>query len=642
MVFEKIFEPIKINSMEMKNRFGMAAMGTGLCVGMRGYVSQRLNDYYEARARGGTGLIIVENAMVDWENGRNSDSVMSADDDRFIPGLAELAGTIKNHGACACLQLNHCGAQARIDGQKVAPSALPHPTGIPRALTSEEITGLVGLYAAAALRAKRAGFDAVELHGAHRYLIAEFISPETNKRTDEYGGDCAGRARFLIEILRAIRENVGSDFPVWTRMNAREKGIKGQLTLEDAREIARMAQAAGADAIDVSAWGADTPGQKPGDILHLAAAIKGAVTVPVMAVGGRITPELAEQAIRENKIDIALVGRGLIADADFAGKVAEGRVEDIRPCIGCWECIPEEHHVGSGAWKQTESIRCTVNASMGHEREFEITPAASPRCVVIVGGGPAGMEAARVAALRGHQVILFEKSAELGGLLPLAALAPGKQYSAALYQYLSTQLVKLQVDIRLGTEASADAILALKPDTVIIATGAEPAVPGIPGLAEGLIAGRVVQAIDVLAGKAEAGERIIVLGGALVGCETAQILASKCKKVTVTRRGPHMATGLSFPLRQALLGRLAAMGVDLRPSVRYKALNNDGLVITNADGGEETIPTDMIVLASGSTPRTELSKLLEGRVPEIRCIGDCVEARGIREAIQEGSLAGRL
>jgi pyruvate/2-oxoglutarate dehydrogenase complex dihydrolipoamide dehydrogenase (E3) component len=237
---------------------------------------------------------------------------------------------------------------------------------------------------------------------------------------------------------------------------------------------------------------------------------------------------------------------------------------------------------------------------------------------------------------------LFERSAELGGLLPLAALAPGKRYIADLNQYLATQLVKLRVDIRLNTQASADAVRSLKPDVVILATGAEPSVPDIPGLTGGLAKGTVVQAIDVLAGEAEVGERVVVLGGALVGCETAEILAAKGKKVTVTRRGPDMATGLSFPLRQALLGRLSAMGVVLRPSVRYEALRNGGLVITNADGRTETIPADTIVLAAGSKPRIELFKLLEVQVPEIRRVGDCVEARGIREAIHEGSRVGRL
>ncbi|MCX6000447.1 MAG: FAD-dependent oxidoreductase [Chloroflexi bacterium] len=638
MDFHRLFEPIQINKMVVKNRFGMAAMGTGLCVGMSGWVSPRIKDYYEARARGGTGLIIVENAMIDWDNGRNSDSVMSIDDDKFIPRLAELAEAIKEHSARACLQIQHCGQEARIDGQKVAPSAVPHRTGTPRALTKEEITRLVTLYAAAAGRARQAGFDAVELHGAHRYLIAEFLSPETNRRTDEYGGDAAGRARFLVEILRAIRDTVGPDFAVWTRMNAREKGIKGGLTLEDAQQIARLAQAAGADALDVSAWGADAPGQTPGDILHLAEAIKRVVTVPVMAVGGRMTPEVAEQAVREDRIDIALIGRGLIADPDFANKVAAGRPEDIRPCIGCWECIPQEHHVGTGRWEQRESIRCTVNAAMGHEQELEIRRADTPRRIVVVGGGPAGMEAARVAALQGNRVTMLERSEALGGLLPLAALAPRKQYIGDLIRYLIRQMSTLAVDVRLGTQATANLILSLHPDAAILAAGAEPLVPDIPGLDKA----NVAKAVDVLAGKVEVGQRVVVIGGALLGCETAEILAAKGKQVTVTRRGLEMGTGLSEPLRRALLGRLAKAGVVLRPGVRYEGLTQEGLAIINRDGQTETIPADTVVLAAGSRPRIDLLQALEGKVPRIDRIGDCLEARGIRDAIHEGAKLGRL
>ncbi len=638
MVLKKVFEPIRINKMEVRNRFGMAAMGTGLCVGMNGFVSQRIIDYYEARAAGGTGLIIVENVMVDWENGRNSDSVMAVDDDKFIPGLAELAKAIKRHGASACIQLNHCGQESRIDGEKVGPSAVPHRTGTARALTKTEIAAIVARYAAAAGRAQRAGFDSIELHGAHRYLIAEFLTPEINKRTDEYGGDAPNRARFLVEILRAIRVTVGPDFAVWTRMNAREKGIQGGLTLEDARQMARLAQEAGADAIDVSAWGADAPGRTPGDNMHLAGEIKKVVSIPIMAVGGRMTPEVAEQAILDNKIDIALIGRGLIVDAEYVNKVSAGKPGDIRPCIGCWECQPPEYHLGKGRWRQTESIRCTANAAMGHERESEIRPADTPLRIVVVGGGPGGMEAARAAALRGHRVTLFEQSPSLGGLLTLAAMGPRKQYVGDLMRYLVRQVTALVADVRLSTRATADLILSLKPDAVILAVGAEPVVPDIPGLEKA----NAVKAVDVLAGTAEVGQAVVVLGGALVGCETAEILAMKGRQVVVTRRGLEMATGLSEPLRQALLRTLARTGVSLRPGVKYKAVTEQGLTIIDQEGRTEIIPADTIVLAAGFTPRADLFQALEGKVPRLDRIGDCLEARGIKDAIHEGARSGRL
>lgn len=467
--FGRLFEPIQINSMKIKNRWAMAAMGTGLCVGIDGFVSQRVKDYYEARAKGGVGLIIIETVMIDWETGRNTDSVMSIDDDRFIPGQAELVKAVQKHGAKVAIQLLHAGNEARIPGQKLAPSAIPHRTGTPQELTKDEIRWLVSRYADAAERAKRAGYDGIELHGAHRYLIAQFLSPETNKRRDEYGGDVAGRARFLIEILRAIREIVGPDYPVWTRMNARESGIENGLTLEDGQRIARMAQEAGADAIDVSAWGEDAPGKKPGGLLPLPKAIKQAVRVPVMAVGGRMTPEVAEQALREDMVDIVMVGRGLIADPEYVSKVAAGRSEDIRPCMNCWQCIPKEHFVGTGQWKQKESIHCAVNPEMGHEREYSIVRTENPRRVVVIGGGLAGLEAARVSALRGHHVTLVEASSELGNLMSAAAKEAGR-YTGKINLYLARQIIKLGVDIRLGTPVSAEVILSLKPDRVILAT----------------------------------------------------------------------------------------------------------------------------------------------------------------------------
>lgn len=469
MTFETLFEPIRINTMEIKNRWAMAAMGTGLCVGMEGYVSQRVKDYYATRAKGGVGLIIMETVMVDWETGRNTDAVMCIDDDRFIPGQSELVEAIQEHGTKVAIQLLHAGNEARIPGEKLAPSAIPHRTGTPRELTKDEIIWLVSRYADAAERAKRAGYDAIELHGAHRYLIAQFLSPETNKRQDEYGGDVVGRARFLVEILRAIREKVGPDYPVWTRMNAREDGIENGLALEDGQRIARMAQEAGADAIDVSGWGKDAPGQKPGDLLPLAKVIKQVVSVPVMAVGGRITPELAEQALEDNMTDIVMIGRGLIADAEYVKKVAQGKEEDIRPCISCWECIPMEHFVGTGQWNQKESISCAVNAEMGHEGEYLIQLTDSPRHVVVIGGGLGAMEAARAAALRGHRVTLLEVSSELGKLLPILK-ETGNEYTGKINRYLARQIVKLSVDIRLDTPLSVDLILALKPDRVVVAS----------------------------------------------------------------------------------------------------------------------------------------------------------------------------
>lgn len=634
----RLWEPFRIGQMELRNRMVMSPMITRYG-SKEGYITERTKNYYEARARGGTALLIVEATYVH-PCGQAFANQLGISNDSFIPRMSELVQAIHRHGAKAAIQLHHGGRKATSElsqMQPVAPSPLAEPRGeVPKELKVEEIAEIVTFFAKAALRAKRAGVDGVEIHGAHGYLIDQFLSRSSNKRQDGYGGNLRNRARLLIEVIEAVRGAAGSDYPIWCRLNGREYGMEEGTTLEEAQEIARMAQEAGVDAIHVSAFGPTAPNNftsaifLPAVIADLAEGVKKAVTVPVIAVG-TITSEAGERILAEGKAEFIAIGKGLLADPEIPNKTASGRLEDIRPCIVCMGCrddLISPNVVG---------IRCQVNAVLGKEGEYQIVPAKRPRKVFVVGGGPAGMEAARVAALRGHQVTLYEKDSRLGGQLLLAAIPPHKDRIGALTRYLETQIRKLDIEIKLDTKATASLVEQLNPEVVILATGVTTFTPNIPGLNKA----HVVQAGDVLAGKVEVGDRVVVIGGELVGCETAEFLAEKGKKVTITRRGPKMALGVGPILRRFFLNRLLEKGVTMLPEIKYNEVTTEGLVVTTKEGERKTIEADTIVLAARAIPNSELHEELKGKVPEIHLIGDCVKPRTIRDAIADGFRVAR-
>lgn len=627
--FPELFQPGRIGEMTLSNRIVMPPMGTNLA-DSDGSITQRSIDYYEARARGGVGLVIVEVTGVELSRGRTISRQIGIDDDRFLDGLSRLVEAIHRHGAKAAIQIHHAGRLGHTE-EPIAPSAVQMPPSrqVPREMTTGEIEEMIGLYGAGARRARQAGFDGVEIHGAHQYLISQFLSSATNRRQDGWGGDLRARARFLLEVIGAVRGEVGTRYPVWCRLSAREYGLEGGVIPEEAEEVAQWAEEAGCDAISVSCygvggWAAVNMPHTPGALIPLAEGIKQVVTVPVMAVG-RLGPALGCRIIKEGKADLIAIGRALLVDADWVNKVAAGKLQEIRPCIGCHRCLE----------LASEGIKCTPNPAMGLEREMAITPAPKSKKMLVIGGGPAGLEAARVAALRGHQVTLWEQTDRLGGQLLVADKAPRKNHYRALRNYLVRQMKSQGVQVVLGKEATPAAVAEMDPEAVVVATGSTPMVPQLPGL-DRL---PVVQAVDVLAGKAPVGQRVVVMGAERVGCEVANFLAHQGKQVTMTRRGERIATHLNLIASREIRDRLKEEGVQVLTAVKYEEVTDKGLVVTDPNGERHTLEADTLVLAIGSRPNSELAAELHSRY-QAQAAGDCLSPRNLWESLTEGYRAG--
>jgi len=631
----QLWQPFRIGSMELRNRIVMPPMGTKHA-SPEGYVTDEVKDYFEARARGGVGLIIVEATLVH-PGGRAYEKLLEITDDKFIPGLSELVGVIHKHGAKAAIQLQHCGRLAKsvLTGmQPMAPSPIPAPGGeVPRELTVAEIKQIIGYFADAAVRAKRAGFDALEIHGAHGYLIDQFLSPSSNKRKDDYGGAVENRARLLIEIIKAVKGAVGEGFPVWCRINALEYGTEGGTTLADAQETARLAQEAGSNAIHVSAHGPQAQQHrqtlKPvsGVFADLAQAIKEVVTVPVIVVG-RITPEAGEMILTQGKADLVAIGKALFTDPEIPNKVASGRLEDIKPCILCMACRDDLFATGA-------SVRCQVNPAMGKETEFEIVRARTSKKVLVVGGGPAGMEAARVAALRGHKVTLWEKSPKLGGQLNYAIIPPYKNGIEPLIRYFETQMRKLDVKVELGVTPTAGMVKQFQPDEVVVATGS---VPIIPEKWKEKTS-NVVTALEVLGGYKEIRERVVVVGGGRIGCEVAEFLAPRYKDVMILEMLDEVGSDIGPSLRPAIVERLKTAGVQIETKTKVVDVTEKGILGLRNDSSQ-FFSAGTVVIAVGMKSERQVAEIVKGIMPEIHVIGDCVEPRKIREAITDGYSVG--
>ncbi|RJP84214.1 MAG: FAD-binding protein [Desulfobacteraceae bacterium] len=662
---DPLFQPIKINALDVKNRIYMPAMHLGMANNYE--VTDQIIEFYAERARGGAGMICVGYATVDELSGNSLN--IGAHKDEFIPGLSRLSKAITAAGARSCVQINHAGRYNMsffLNGkQPVAPSAIASrmTREVPKAMDMDDIRQTIDNFAQAALRIKKAGYDAVEVLSGTGYLISEFLSPLTNQRTDEYGGSLENRMRFGLDIMRAIRGLVGKDFPVMVRMNGNDFMPGGQGSGELKLYARALVEEAGVDALCINVGWHEarvpqiTAAVPRGAFAYLSRGIKEVVNVPVIASHRINDPDTAREMIADGMCDMVAMGRGLIADPYLPEKAEDGREEEILHCIacaqGCFDNLFKLKHV-----------ECLCNPKAGYECEGACTVSETPKKVMVIGGGAAGMNAAIAASDRGHQVTLYEKGDELGGQLYLAAAPPGREEFAELAYDLETQIYTRDIDICLGQTVDAALIEKEKPDHIILATGATPMTPPIPGME----LPHVVQAWDVLADKVYTGKRVVIIGGGAVGVETALLLAEKgtisgetlkfllvnkaetpevlyematrgTKQITIIEMIGQIGKDFGKSTRWGMLQDVDRYGVQSRLAAKALEITPTGVKVETPDGISE-IPADSVVLAAGSRSESRLAEVIKQTSIPFDIIGDAKAIGMAFDAIHQGYRAG--
>lgn len=686
MSYSHLLQPASIGKLQLRNRIIMAPMGSNFAES-DGTCGERIQAYYEARAAGGAGLLIMGVGAIAFPAGTAEPYQVGLSDDRFLPGLSQLVQRVHKHGAKIAIQLQHAGKTAVRDlaeGRELWVPSLPPPfkTDMMDSLTREEmgsfissgrpknkpqvrvldqadITQLVGWFGKAAERAKRAGFDGVEIHAAHTYIIAGFLSGYYNKRDDEYGGSLENRARLMLEVIAEVRRRTGQEFGVWLRLDARELRLDGGISLEECQAFARMAEAAGVDAVSVSAYAATSTGvafteaplvQKPAGFLDWAAQVKSVLKVPVIAVG-RLDPDTAERAIAGGKCDFVAMGRKLLADPELPNKLIKGDPAAIRPCIYCYVCVSQIF--------VNQRVKCAVNPFTGHESQKVILPAAQPQHIVVVGGGPAGLEAARLASLRGHRVTLLERSNRLGGTLFFAALAYPE--NGALLDNLVYQVSQLPIEVLLNTAATPELLRELSADQVLVANGARRDAPDIPGAdlrhvwsgdelrrlmtgdraeeiakAKLTLTQRTMMKAGSLTGATNSadaikqlsklwmplGKQVVIIGGGLVGLELAEFLVERGRRVTVLEPDVSLGRELSIVRRWRVLDNLRQHDVALLTQVQIDAIDAQAVHYQDQEGQRQQVAADSVVLALGAGPDASLADQLASSGLPIHRLGD--------------------
>jgi 2,4-dienoyl-CoA reductase (NADPH2) len=705
-MYDHLNSPTTLGGIKLRNRIAMSAMGVEIAE-PDGHAREPIIAYYEERARGGVGLIITEVAAVAYPHGATAQRQLAVSSDEYLPGLQELTERVHRHGAKIALQMVHHGKQSRLDTKQGRPILMPSKprfrgaNDMAKDLSREElgwmmeaagnarptikeadgddIAWVIDVFASAAERARRAGFDGVELHSAHGYLLSEFLSPAWNFREDEYGGSRENRARLLCEVIAAAKERAGADFPIWARLDCREFRTPGGITPEDCARTAELAAEAGADALHITAYSDSTSGVAftDGPLTHTesayveeAAMVKSRVDVPVIAVG-RIEPEVADGLIRDGKADVIAMARKLLADPALAQKLAEGRPEDIRPCIYCYTCVAQPFF--------DRAVRCAVNPITASEASLgaaERERAPIPKRVLIVGGGPSGLEAARLARLRGHEVILCEKFGQLGGTLRFASLV--YEPNERLLDWLEGQVRKLGVDIRLETEVTVDLIREIAPDEVLVAAGASRSKPDLPGIQrDHVFDGDDLRALLTGQGSAEAskklslfgrvavragraagittsptmlreasraympvGQNVVVIGGGLVGLELAEFFVDRGRRVTILEEGPKFGLEMAHPRRWRVLDDLRKHEVELIPFARVRSIGKTSVEYDLCEDPDDPVPgsvkTDTVILAIGLGSNPSIAAGLEEAGIPIRQIGDVTGVGYLEGAIHDG------
>ncbi|MDM8124659.1 FAD-dependent oxidoreductase [Mediterraneibacter glycyrrhizinilyticus] len=647
----KIFEPIRIKNMTVKNRVSMAPMGTNFGE-QNGEMSFLHLDYYEQRAMGGVGLIIVENASVDSPQGSNGTTQLRIDQDNYIPRLFKLCENVHRHGTCIAIQLNHAGASAvesRIGMQPVSASDIPSKKGgnIPRPLTKDEILAIVKKYGEAAKRAQLAGFDAAEIHAGHSYLISQFLSPTMNKRTDEFGGCAENRARLAKLVLEEVRRQVGPMFPIFVRISADEM-VDGGNSLEDMLELLSYFQK-DADVIDVSAglngslqYQIDSCQLPDGWRSYMSKEVKKRFGKPTITTGNIRSPKVAEEILERGEADFIGIGRGLIADPEWVNKVQFGKEDTIRKCISC--------NIGCAGHRiqLNRPIRCTVNPDVNHWETYKSEKVTKPCNVVVIGGGTAGLEAACTAAEVGCQTFLLEKEGEFGGLARKIAQIPDKYRVQYFVDYQLKRAENLpNLYMFRNIECSADFVESLKPNVIVNATGSQPVLPPIEGLRENIDQedGKVFSILKMIRDidtfpEDLAGKKVVVIGGGAVGLDVVEFFAERNADVSVVEMLPQIGRDLDPISKLRMEEIFEKHHVCLMPDTALTKVGSHAFIVKKSDGNLETLEFEYGFVCLGMRSASPVLRELQEKFPpeevEIVNIGDSTRARRIIDGVSEG------
>lgn len=702
--FSHLMAPGRINRMELRNRIFLTPMGSNLAE-EDGYSGEKLRAYYAERAKGGAALITMGSVSVGFPEGSSNYRQEAISHDKYIPGVRAIADALHGYGAKLSIQLHHAGLTAMNDmlaGRPVACPSIPTHNktegdfgtvmleeeaakffepfmGMAEVqydvLTAQSIERIVQMFATAADRAKRAGADAVEVHGGHGYLFSSFLSPAYNSRTDEYGGSVDNRSRFLCDTIRAIRDAVGPDFPVWSRIDSQEYYMDDGITIEDAKRTAYLIQEAGADAIHVSAHGDSSRGATfsmghatdfRNAFVSNAAAIKSVVDVPVICPG-RIEPEDADRFIAEGKLDFVTMGRKLLADPYLPNKLAAGKIEEVRPCIYCYTCISQIF--------LSKHVICAVNPRTGFELERLENAAEKRKTVLVIGGGPGGMYSAKLLADKGHHVILCEASDRLGGTAQFASIA--YQPNQRIVAWLKRQVAEGGIDVRMKTRVTPEFLSQIKPDEVVVATGAKRTMPPMKGSEQNFVYSgddmrKLVLGVDLdsirdktnfstraavklgaLSGVTKnldlvreaskrwmpIGKQVVIVGGELVGLELAEFLAHRGRTITVLEEGSRVGKGLMLVRRFRVVEECSAAGVAMITQVREVEIGDHAVSYVNGNGQRRSVHADTVIVAKGATGDTDLADAITQAGYIVHRVGDCTGVGYIEGAMRDAQLA---
>ncbi|MDH3883074.1 MAG: FAD-dependent oxidoreductase, partial [Desulfobacterales bacterium] len=635
---QPLFSPFSIKNIQLKNRIVMPGLASFL-IEEDGSISDATVEHYRRRAAGGPAMIITEAHAVSPE-GLVSKHQARIYDDRFIEGLSKIAAVLKSEGSVPAIQIHHSGRQTSINVIKrkpLAPSSIPCPTigGEVEPLTTEGIQEIVQKFGAAAKRAKQAGFELIEIHGAHGYLINQFLSKVSNKREDEYGGDIVGRSRIALEIVETVRMRLGPQFPLSFKISAQEFLPDG-LTVPESIKILKLLEKAGIDIVQVSAgnditteWISQPMFMEKACLVESAARVKEALNIPVMTVGRINDPLIANAILEKKQADLVCMGRGLLADPEMPNKAREGRLDEIRTCIACNACMESIFRNGR--------IECLVNPTLGREKEMTLVPTRKPKKIMVVGGGPGGLNVAWVAAKRGHDVHVYEKRGDLGGQLLPGSIPGHKQELRSLIKFQEKQIEKFGVTCHLNHEVTTQDIQALNPDVVVLATGSLPLIPPVDGIDRSV----VLTYENVLDGTPPSFKHAVIIGGGATGLELALYLTEYGCRVRVVEMLAEIGEGLETMTKKILLTRLKEHGVKILTETRLVRIEREGAVIARSDDTEILIEAERVILATGTRPCNHLYPKVKSLGYETHRIGDCLETRSAKEAIYEGAVLGR-